>query len=122
MGTKRVYTKDELIKKEESRLRKIFKGLDGNKLAIVQSLIEMAAFYAVSLGELQDIINEKGRAGYEDTYQNGANQHGKKQSVAAELHISYARNQTTIIKQLVDLCPPEARKDSKLAAMRSRRA
>ena len=118
MPVKRVYTKEEKIKKEIARLNKVFKSLDINKLATVQSLIKIAAFYAISLDELQDIINEKGREGYEDKYTNGANQHGKKQSVAAELHATYARNQTTIIKQLADLAPQEARKDSKLEALR----
>ena len=123
MPRKRELDKAGKIKRETSRLKRIFNNKDGipldkNKLAVVDSLIKLAAFYAVSLDELQDIINEKGRQGYEDEYQNGANQHGKKQSVAAELHATYARNQTAIIKQLVDLTPQEQRKNSKLAAFR----
>ena len=113
---KKELTKAEKIKKEVKRLNKVFAELDKNKFAAVQSLVKLAAFYAISLDELQDIINEKGRDGYEDEYKNGANQSGKKQSVAAELHATYARNQTAIIKQLSDLAPQEKRKDGKLAA------
>ena len=70
---------------------------------------------SVSIDELQESINEKG---YTQKYKNGENQYGTKVSAEVEMHISMTRNHTTIIKQLAELCPPEARKDSKLAALR----
>ena len=105
--------KNGKIKREKNRLNKVFKTLDKNKLATVQSLINTAAFIAVTLEELQEIIN---REGYISEYKNGANQFGKKQSEAVEIHIQMTRNLTTIIKQLSDLAPQEKRKDGKLAA------
>ena len=119
MPAKKVYTRDEKIKKEIGRLNKVFKGLDKNKLATVQSLIKIAAFMAVTLDELQDVIN---REGYTHEYKNGANQYGIKQSAEAELHIQMTRNQTSIIKQLADLCPPMADEDNELAALRKKYA
>jgi len=107
--------KESAIKKEKRRLEKVFKFLDGNKLVTVQSLINSAAYIAVTLKELQEIINEEG---YTSEYKNGANQYGKKQSEEVEIYISLTRNQSTIIKQLVDLAPLEKRKDSKLEALR----
>lgn len=107
--------KEKKVKKEILRLNRVFKSLDGNKFATVQSLIRIAAFMAVSLDELQDIIN---REGYTQEYKNGANQFGIKQSAEVELHIAMTRNHTTVIKQLADLCPAEARKDSRLEALR----
>ena len=115
MATRRELTKEEKIKKEISRLNRVFKSLDKNKLATVQSLIKIAAFMAITLDELQDIIN---RVGYTQEYKNGANQYGIKQSAEVEMHIAMTRNHTTVIKQLADLCPPEARKDSRLDALR----
>jgi len=112
---KKIYTKEEKIKREIKRLNKIFECLDQNKAATLQTLIHTAAFIAVSLDELQEIINEQG---YTEEYKNGANQYGVKQSSAVETHIQMTRNQTTIIKQLVDLAPAEKRKDSKLEALR----
>jgi hypothetical protein len=103
------------IKKEKGRLNRVFKTLDKNKLATVQSLINTAAFIAVTLDELQEIINTEG---YISEYKNGANQYGKKQSEAVEIHIAMTRNLTTIIKQLSDLAPTVKRKDSKLDALR----
>ena len=80
-----------------SRLKRIFKDLDKNKLQTVESLIKNAAFMAVSLEELQEIINEEG---YTVEYQNGANQSGTKQSDAVKTHIAMTKNHAAIIKQL----------------------
>ena len=107
--------KEDKIKKEKNRLTRVFKFLDKNKLATVRPLIDNAAFTAISLDELQEIIN---RNGYTDEYQNGEHQKGVKQAPEVQMHIAMTRNLSTIIKQLVDLAPPEKRKDSKLEALR----
>ena len=112
MPSRKIYTKEEKVKKEIRRLRKVFTALDKNKLAIAESLIEVAAFMRISLDEIQSDINKKG---YTEKYQNGANQSGVKQSSSVEIHISMTRNLATIMKQLVDLAPPEQRKDGKLS-------
>ena len=77
-------TKAELIRKETNRLKRVFRDLDKNKMTTVLSLIESAAFMIVSLRELEKIINEQG---YTDTYQNGENQYGTKQSEAVKTHL-----------------------------------
>ena len=115
MPAKKELDKNGKIKQEKARLARVFKHLDKNKLATVQSLISTAAYIAVTLDELQEIINTEG---YISEYKNGANQFGKKQSEAVEIYIALTRNQSTIIKQLVDLAPAEKRKDSKLEALR----
>lgn len=108
-------TKDQMIKKEIARLRRIFRDLDKNKLQTVESLIRNAAFMAVSLGELQEIINTEG---YTEEYKNGANQSGRKQSEAVKTHIAMTKNHAAIMKQLTDLAPPERKKKSALQALR----
>ena len=60
MTTKKELTKEQKIKKEIARLKRVFKDLDKNKLQTVESLIKNAAFMAVSLEELQEIINAEG--------------------------------------------------------------
>ena len=112
MATKKELTKEQKIKKEIARLKRVFKDLDKNKL---QSLIKNAAFMAVSLEELQEIINAEG---YVVEYQNGENQKGTKQSDAVKTHIAMTKNHAAIIKQLTDLVPPEKKKESKLQALR----
>ena len=68
-------TKEERIKKELNRLKRIYRVLTPNKLAIVTPLLENAAFMKVTLEDLQKIINDNGCS---DEYQNGANQFGKR--------------------------------------------
>lgn len=113
--TKAPLTKDQRIKKEITRLRRVLRELDKNKLAVVESLIYNAAFMAVSLAELQEIINAEG---YTDEYQNGKNQSGTKQSEAVKIHLSMTKNHAAVIKQLADLAPPVKRKNSALQALR----
>ena len=110
MATKKELTKEQKIKKEIARLKRVFKDLDKNKLQTVESLIKNAAFMAVSLEELQEIINAEG---YVVEYQNGENQKGTKQSDAVKTHIAMTKNHAAIIKQLTDLVPPEKKKESK---------
>ena len=115
MATKTEVTKEQKIRREASRLKRVFRDLDKNKLQTVASLIQNAAFMAVSLEELQEIINEEG---YTVEYQNGANQSGTKQSEAVKTHIAMTKNHASIIKQLCELVPPEKKKESRLQALR----
>jgi uncharacterized protein (DUF1800 family) len=115
MAGKKDLTKDDKIKKEVARLKKIFKDLDGNLFATVLPLIQTAAFMSVTLGELEDAIN---RDGCVSEYQNGENQFGVKRSPQVDIHIAMTKNHAAVIRQLVDLVPPEKRKESRLAALR----
>ena len=116
VAIKRELSKDDKIKKEYNRLKRIFRDLDKNKLQTVESLIKNAAFMAVSLEELQEIINIEG---YTVEYQNGANQSGTKQSDAVKTHIAMTKNHAAIIKQLCDMVPQERKKESRLMALRN---
>lgn len=108
--------KDKKIKKETRRLKKIFEGLEPNKLQTVDALIVRAAFITVSLQELEVELNENG---WVESYNNGRLQSGLKKSAAAEVHISLTKNLNAIMKQLIELVPP-AQKESRLAAMMNR--
>lgn len=102
MARKEEMTKDEAISKEIKRLRRIFKGTTGDKAAVVTRLIDNAAFMAVSLQELQEIINEKG---YTEEYQNGEKQKGVKKSSEVDIYNTMIKNFNTTMKQLIDLLP-----------------
>lgn len=109
-------TKETRIKRENKRLREIFKDLEPNKLKTCQALIDRAAFITISLEELEEQLNETGWVEY---YQNGENQSGMKKAAAADVHISLTKNLNAIVKQLLELVPP-AQKESRLAAMMER--
>lgn len=71
-------------------------------------LLQNASFMKVTLEDLQEIINEEGVT---DVYQNGANQHGKKQSATLQSYNSLIKNYANVIKTLSQLVPP-AKKES----------
>jgi hypothetical protein len=104
MSTKKDISKEEKISTEIKRLKGIFGEMTKNTKKIVKSLIENAAFMAITLEELQDHINENGVT---CEYQNGENQWGTKKSPEVEIHMSMTKNHTQIMKQLADLIPKE---------------
>ncbi len=115
MATKTEKTKEQRIKSEKSRLKKIFKDLDENKKNLVTPLIEKAAFMSVELDDLQEIIEQDG---WTSEYKNGENQYGTKKSPEADTYIALSKNYAAVIKQLTDLVPAARRKKTKLEAMK----
>ena len=109
-------TKEQKIRSEKARFKRIFKELDENKKTLVTPLIEKAAFMSVELNELQEIIEYDG---WTSEYKNGENQYGTKKSPEAETYIALSKNYAAIIKQLTDLVPAAKRKESKLAALKN---
>ena len=60
MAKRKEKPKEEKIKSEKNRLKRIFKNLDENKKSLVTPLIEKAAFMSVELDELQAVIENEG--------------------------------------------------------------
>ena len=89
--------------------------MDKNKLDSSLYLIKTAAFYSISLEELEGKINANG---YIEGYSHGENNSGNKQSEDVKTHLAMAKNFTTIMKTLTDMCPPKPRAKSKLQSLR----
>ncbi len=75
------------------RLEKLFKKVDGNKRTILASLLQNAAFMKITLEDLQESINAEGVT---DEYQNGANQHGIKQSATLQGYNALIKKYTKV--------------------------
>jgi hypothetical protein len=103
-------TKREKIQAEIDRLSKLLSDVDGKSKKIISSLINNAAFMAVTLDELQETMNENGVV---SEYQNGENQWGTKKSPEVEIYNTMIKNHSAIMKQLTDLLPktPPTTKD-----------
>lgn len=97
-------SKEKRITRELNRISKFFEEVAANQKAIVKPLLQNAAFMKVTLEDLQDIINAEGVT---DHYQNGANQHGVKQSATLQSYNSLIKNYASVIKTLAQLLPPE---------------
>ena len=115
MAEKKELSKEQRIKREVTRLRRVFKDLDKNALQVVEPLIKTAAFMTVTLADLELTISEEGCV---SEYKNGENQFGTKQSDEVKTHIAMTKNLATVIKQLSELVPPERKKNSRLQALR----
>ncbi len=96
------------VSREENRLNDIFRDLEPGKLKTADTLIKRAAFITVSLEDLEAELWEKG---WTEEYQNGQNQSGIKRSAAADTHIALTKNLSAIMKQLLELVPPDRKND-----------
>lgn len=94
--------KDKRIKKEYKKIKEIYKILPKDTFDLHENLMKNAAFLAVSLEDLQDIIK---RDGYSGIYENGKNQSGTKATPEATMYGTYVKNYTSIIKALNELLP-----------------
>ena len=97
-------TKEKRIKAELKRLQAKFELVDGNQREVVAQLLQNAAFMAVTLQDLQEIINAQGVT---DEYKNGANQYGTKASATLQSYNALIKNYANVIKTLAQLVPPE---------------
>lgn len=102
MAEKKQKTKQQRMDAEIKRLCKLFAEADESRKSVMQSLIENAAFMAVTLEDLQKEINENGAV---STYKNGENQYGTKKSPEVEIYNTMIKNHAAVLKQLSDMLP-----------------
>lgn len=95
-------TKETRIKNEFNRIKIYFDDIAEDKRAIITPLLQEAAFMRITLEDLQQTIN---LAGVTDHYQNGANQHGIKQSAELQAYNSLIKNYASVIKTLTGMLP-----------------
>lgn len=96
--------KDLETKKEIKKINILFKDLDKNIKKTVESLIQNAAYMAVTLRELQDTLNQNGLI---SEYQNGENQWGTKKSPEIEIYNTMVKNYISAMKALNDFLPKD---------------
>lgn len=100
--------KNERIKREIRRLKRLFKEIDDNKKKLVNTTIEDIAFMTITMQDLRESII---RTGTTVRYKNGENQFGMKQSPDAQLYLQMSQKQTQAMKILLD-CMPKTDKKS----------
>ena len=96
--------KNKRIKKETQKLKKLFKDLPDNKKKMSEKLIENASFMSITLDELKEDIKVYG---VKETYVNGKDQFGFKESIESKTYNTMVKNYMNIIKQLNDMLPEE---------------
>lgn len=96
--------KNKKIRKETQKLKKLFKDLPDNKKKMAEKLIENASFMSITLDELKEDIK---LYGVNETYVNGKDQFGFKESIESKTYNTMVKNYMNIIKQLNDMLPEE---------------
>ena len=94
--------KQKRIKKEESRLKRLFSKIEPNKKKLVFTTIADVAFMTITMEDLRETII---RDGTTCTYKNGENQYGTKQSPDAQLYLQMSQKLTAAMRILVDCMP-----------------
>lgn len=95
-------------KKKIEKLEKYFDSVPPGKKALAKRLIDREAFLLDQLTQLETEIKENG---IKETYQNGENQFGYKESTEYKCYVSFQKNYIQIIRQLTDLLPEAAAED-----------
>ena len=107
MATKKELTKEQLIKKEMRRLKRIYKTLEGKRKQTAEGLIQEAAFMRATLQELKKLIDE---AGPIDEMQQG-DYSIIREHPAVRTYNTMIQRYSSVIKQLTALLPKEAPKE-----------
>jgi hypothetical protein len=97
-----VAEKQKRIRREKTKIRRLLKSVDKDRLAAAGRLIDAVAFMSVTLEDLQQAINQDGCV---SRYQNGENQWGTKKSPEVEVYTNMMQRYLPAMKQLLDLLP-----------------
>ena len=95
------------IKKEIRKINVLFKDLDRSVKKTVESLIQNAAYMAVTLRDLQNTLDSEGLI---CEYQNGENQWGTKKSPEVEIYNTMVKNFISAMKATNDYLPKDKMK------------
>ena len=104
MGKKTEKTKEQRIKSEYNRLKKIYKGLPAAKLALAEGLIESAAFKRVEMQDLQAFLEEHG---WSEMFSQGNQKPYARSRPEGDKYVSLDTAYQKAIKQLDSMLPKE---------------
>lgn len=109
MAIKKDLTDDERILKEEKRLKRIYKNIDKDKKAIIDGLIQRAAYMRITLEDWEKDIMDNG---YIEMFtQSEKTDPYERERPVARLYNTMNKNYQSIIKQLTDLVPKQIAKE-----------
>lgn len=104
MSTKKELTKEERIKKEISRLNKIYKDIDDKRKATVEGIIQRAAHQRIALEDFEVDLETNG---YTEPFSQGDQEPYDRKRPIADLYNTMNTSYQKAIKQLTDLLPKE---------------
>lgn len=124
MAINKELSKDERVRKEYLRLRKIYKALPKDTLTVVEGLIHEAADLRIRLEDIRLDLDENG---YDELFSQSENQEPyQRERPQARRYIAMNKSYQTIMKQLSDHIPkpptkPPVEKDDGFDSFAARR-
>src|SRR5690606_27409353 len=115
-GFMRTWTEEQkarAIKRELTRLRKVFANMPDDRKRVTEGLLQEAAFMRATLEETRAIID---REGVVEHFEQGA-QRFLREHPATKVYAALINRYTTVIKQLLDQLPEPARGASEAEAL-----
>lgn len=100
--------KEDEIKKELAKLKKIFSHIPESKMALVEKLIQNAAYMSITLDELQATVNKEGAT---LTSKNGNGFDIIQEHPANKAYTALIAKYSSVISQLQSLLP-DSKQDS----------
>lgn len=99
--------KDKKIKQEINRIKKLFKEFPKEKTKVIEGLINEVAFIKVSLEELREnlLVN-----GFTEIFEQGE-QRFNRERPEVKIYTTFIQRYSGVMKQLIDLLPPEVKKE-----------
>ncbi|AGF54789.1 hypothetical protein HMT_25 [Clostridium phage HM T] len=105
--------RDRKIKQEVNKIKKIFKDFPKDKTKVIEGLINEAAFMKVSLEDTRiDLIKN----GLTELFEQG-DQAFNRERPEVKIYSNFMKLYSSIMKQLIDLLPPELKKEQTDALM-----
>lgn len=102
MATNKELTKEERIKKEYNRMKRILKNVPKDKLKVADGVIKRAAFMQVTLEDLEEDINQNGTV---ESFSQKEGIEYDRERPAARIYNTTIKNYSAACKQLFDLLP-----------------
>src|SRR5699024_9144347 len=102
--------RNELVKKEKNRLKRIFSNTESNQMQVVSALITQAARLRVLLDEMWEGITNGGD--YDLFSQSEKVEPYERERPVAKLYNSRDQSYQKVIKQLVELLPKEEQQEA----------
>src|SRR5699024_5227587 len=102
--------RNELVKKEKNRLKRIFSNIESNQMQVVSGLITQAARLRVLLDELCEDITNGGD--YDSYSQSDIVQPYDRDRPVAKLYNSHDQSYQKVINQLLELLPKEEHQEA----------
>lgn len=95
-------TKDDRIKKEILRIKKLLREIPEDRLKIVDGIIKRAAFMQVTLEDLEDDIKEHGTV---ENFSQARDIEYDRERPAVRIYNTLVKNYTGTMKQIFDMLP-----------------